>query len=204
MENGQGPKTKQKKRSAKKVAQILERGTRILELRKNGASLRQISSILKKQAEEKGEPTRGYSYEQVRKDWLEILHLRISEQQEVVEEIRALCAERLDEVILQMSPLLRSKDLEYKAQAANAIIRASKEYAELYGAKAPQSVKVGGTVSAYIMTKEEWESKATNRLAQVRDQLEKFDDNATDNTDDPDTPSDAVGSVLGSLLGNRN
>lgn len=134
--------TKQKKRSAKKVAQILERGTKILELRKNGASLRQISAILTKQAKDKGEPTRGYSYEQVRKDWLEIIQLCIDEQQDTVEEIRSLCSERLDKVMLHMFPLLRSGDSEEKARAANAIIRANREYAELYGAKRPLAVEV--------------------------------------------------------------
>jgi hypothetical protein len=107
MENGQGPKTKTNKRSAAKVAEILERGTKILDLRKNGASLRAISKILTKEAEEKGLSTRGFSYGQVRKDFNEIVELRVEEQQDIVAEDPELAAERLEEVTRHLMPLLQ-------------------------------------------------------------------------------------------------
>lgn len=154
MENGQGPKTKTKKRSAAKVAEILERGTKILDLRKNGASLRAISKILVKEAEEKGLPTRGFSYEQVRKDFNEIVSLRVEEQQEVVEEIRMLASERLEEVLINYLPYVRLRidknssdnDVRMKMKAGDTVIRAVKEHAELFGAKRPQKLELEGNL----------------------------------------------------------
>lgn len=59
-------------------------------------------------------------------------------------------------------------------------------------------------VGVYAMSKEEWEREAAGRLDQANSQLEKFHDDQTDSTEDPDTQGDANGSVFGSLLGNRD
>lgn len=150
MESGETPKIKVKKRSPAKVAKILDRGTKILELRKSGASLRAISRELIRQAEANGEDTKGLSYGQVKRDFDEIVALRIDEQQDMVAEARVIAAERLDEVVIHLMPVLRSKlgtkdndDLvRAKIQAGNVIVRATKEYAELHGAKRPQPVEV--------------------------------------------------------------
>jgi DNA-binding transcriptional MerR regulator len=159
METGQGPVTKRKKRSAAKLAQIIERGTKIFQLRKEGQSLREISARLKKEAEDNGEPTRGYSYEQVRKDFWEIVGLKTEEQQDMVAEARELAAERLEEVTRHLMPLLQmplidpqtsvritDKQLDAKIRASTAIVKATSVYADLYGAKRPQKVEHSGEI----------------------------------------------------------
>jgi hypothetical protein len=204
VENGPCPRTQLKKRSAKKISEILERGSRILDLRKEGKSLRAISAILVAEAEDKKLPTRGFSYEQVRKDFWEMVNLRINEQGESVDHIRALCAERLDEVFERCFPLLRDETVDTRIKAANAIVRASKEYAELYGAKRPQQIEHGGAVATYVMSKEEWEAEASNRLMQTGDQLRKFDDETGDKSNDPDAAGNASGAVPESPIGDGN
>lgn len=149
---GDGTKKRGKRRSPQTTARVIDRGSRILELRKNGASLRAISAALKKEAEAKGESDRGYSYEQVRKDYNAIIDLRIEEQQETLEEIRAISAERLEEVLLHYMPYVRLKvdgltprnEVELKKKAGDTVIKAVKELAELYGAKRPQKLEVTG------------------------------------------------------------
>lgn len=195
MENGQGPRTQLKKRSAKKIVEVLERGSKILDLRKEGKSLREISRELTEEAEAAGKPTRGFSYEQVRKDFWEMVNLRINEQGESVDHIRALCAERLDEVFERCFPLLRNDTVDTRIKAANTIVRASKEYAELYGAKRPQVINHGGAVATYVMSKEEWEAEALQRLKQTGDQLQKFDDETGDTSNDQNTTGNAPGAV---------
>jgi DNA-binding transcriptional MerR regulator len=141
-----------KERTPAQIARILERGSKILALRRDGASLRAISAALKKEAEAEGRSTRGYSYEQVRQDFKEIVELRIEEQQEQLEEVRALAAERLDEVVMNFMPMLRTKIdgdtsdnlVRAKLKAGDLIIRATKEFAELFGAKRPQKIELGG------------------------------------------------------------
>lgn len=152
MEQGETRKTRTKRRSAAKAAQILDRGSKILELRKNGASLRAISRELTKQAEANGESTRGYSYEQIRRVYQEIVDLRIEEQQDALEEIRVLCAERLEDILINYMPYARTRVdaltpdnlLRMKLKAGDTVIKAVKELAELYGAKRPQKLEVTG------------------------------------------------------------
>jgi DNA-binding transcriptional MerR regulator len=146
METGQGPVTRQRKRTPKKIVEILERGTRILELRKQGNSIREISKILTKEAEDAGRSTRGYSYEQVRKDFWEMVELRNDEHNDAIDDIRVLCAERLEDVFRTCMPILTDtkSDVDSKMKAAAAITRANKEYAELFGAKKPQKIQVAG------------------------------------------------------------
>src|SRR5436190_3551043 len=90
---------KPKKRTPKKTAEILTRGKRILELRRDGYSLREISSQLKKEAAESSRSTRGFSHEQVRKDFQEIVRFELDQQQDTLDEIRMLAAERLESVM---------------------------------------------------------------------------------------------------------
>lgn len=152
METGEAPIAKKRKRTAQQTAKIIERGSRILELRKNGASLRAISAVLKREAEERGESTRGYSYEQVRRDFNEIVALRIEEQQDALEEIRVICCERLEDVVLNYMPYAKSKigpltdanTVKMKMKAGDTIIKAVKELSEIYGAKRPQKLEVTG------------------------------------------------------------
>lgn len=152
MANGEAPQSKTKKRSPAKVAQILERGTRILELRKSGASLRAISRELIKQAEAKGEPTRGYSYQQVKRDYDEIVALRREEQASKIDEITLLSEERLEDMILNFMPYARIKIdgltaenlVRMKAKAGDIVIKAVRELTELYGVKRPQKVEMSG------------------------------------------------------------
>lgn len=138
--------TRQRKRSAKKIVEILERGTRILELRKQGKSLREISKLLTTEAETAGLSTRGFSYEQVRKDFWEMVELRNEEHGDAIDDIRVLCAERLEDVFAMCMPILTAEtsDVDAKMKAAAAITRANKEYAELFGAKKPQKIQVAG------------------------------------------------------------
>ncbi len=152
METGQGPAAKQKKRSAKKIVEILERGTRILELRRDGKSLREISKLLTEEAEKNGKPTRGFSYEQVRKDFWEMVDLRNQEHAGVIDDIRILCAERLEKIFEISMPILTDpkSDVEAKMKAALAITRANKEYAELFGAKGPQKMALTNTEGELI------------------------------------------------------
>lgn len=189
METGEAPKTKPKRRSAKKVAQILERGTKVFELRKSGASLRAISRELTRQAEAKGESTRGYSYEQVRKDFQAIVDLRIDEQQNMVDEARILAAERLDDVIINLGPILRTKveekgstkTVRAKIAAGNAIVRATNVFAELYGAKRPLKVEHSGEIEfnwAQI-------AKEANDFSNLTD-ADHERPNADDTTEEPD------------------
>jgi hypothetical protein len=152
MENGEAPQTRTKRRSPAKVAQILDRGNKILELRKSGASLRAISRELTRQAEANGEPTRGYSYGQVKKDLDEILALRIEERRDKTDEVLVLCEERIEEVLINFAPHLRTKVdgltpenlVRMKIKAGDLILKAAKELAELYGVKKPQRVEMSG------------------------------------------------------------
>lgn len=135
---------KLKGRTPAQTAKIIERGTKVFELRKRGASLRAIAATLKKQDIEAGGNGRGFSHEQVRKDYLGIINVKLDEQQDMASEARALTAERLDDLMIRISPLLDSSKPKTKIAAANVLIRANKEYAELHGAKRPQRVEVTG------------------------------------------------------------
>jgi hypothetical protein len=154
MENGEAPNTERpkKKRSPKTTARIIERGSRILKLRAQGKSLRKISAMLIKEAKDAGLQTRGFSYEQVRLDFREIVELRIDEQQSDLEEVRIITAERLEKVIREFTPLLETEIggltadnlVRAKLKAGDVIIKAAKEYAELFGAKRPQRLELTG------------------------------------------------------------
>jgi len=172
-------KKKLRPRTPAQTARIVDRGTKILEMRKRGESLRAISAALKKEDIDGGGKGRGFSHEQVRQDFLAIIGLRIEEQQDMLEEIRALTAERLDKVILEISPLLEGQMPETKLAAANVLIRANKEYAELHGAKQPQQLQIsgrgGGPVQSVHMTLEEWKREAAARLESAAESVNNFE-----------------------------
>lgn len=153
MENGEAPKAK-KKRTAKQTAKIIDRGSKILEYRKQGHSLREISGLLKADAKKRKQPTRGFSHEQVRQDFKEIVELRLDEQQETLDEIRMISAERLEKVLVSYMPYveqdidkLTSDNLvRMKIKAGDTVIRAIKEFNELYGVKRPQKIEHSGEI----------------------------------------------------------
>jgi len=151
MEPEETPRKKYK-RSPKRVAEVLERGTRILELRRDGYSLRQISSILRKEAKDAGRSTRGYSHEQVRTDFQAIIAFTLEEQQETVDEMRVLAAERLESVLqsympyvlMEIKPLTSDNEVRMKIKAGDVVLKAMREYNELFGIKTPQKMEITG------------------------------------------------------------
>lgn len=140
-----------KGRSPKEIERIIERGTRILELRKKGASLRAIAKILHNEAVARGDDTRGYSYANVRKHYENIMAIRAEEQNESADEIRALCVDRLEMVVERFMPHLEEDGtssidnlVRLKMKAGDVIVRAVREIAEIYGVKRPQKLEVTG------------------------------------------------------------
>lgn len=125
-------------------ARKLDRAFKVFELRKKGRSYRSISKILRKQAEEKGESTRGFSHTQAKTDFELAVRIKNEDLGNMVEEARTLTAERLDDIFLRISPLLNNTDSEIKLKAAGVLVKANKEYADLFGAKKPQKLEVTG------------------------------------------------------------
>jgi hypothetical protein len=132
-----------REQSAAKAARIIEKGSRILEFRKGGASFRAISAALINEAEAKGEPTDGLCYTQVWKDYREIVKFLANEQKESFEETRFLAIARLDEIYLNYGPYARltitpsssENEVKMKMKAGDILIKAIREYAELLGLK---------------------------------------------------------------------
>lgn len=145
---GENEQKKTRKRSAAKTLQILERGSKILDLRKNGVSFRAISAALIKEAESRGEDTRGFSYEQVRKDYKAIIQLKTEELENAADDVRAELSELLDDVILNFMPHIRTKvdmstqpnDVDMKKKAGDVVLKAINQKADLFGVKAPTKI----------------------------------------------------------------
>jgi hypothetical protein len=147
-------------RSAARTARIIEKGSRILELRKSGASFRAISRQLIKQAEAAGESTAGLSYNQIRNDYSQLIELSIEESKVSIEEQRVLATERLDDILLHFMPYVRltvdastsSKMVRMKMKAGDIVIKAIKEHAEICGLKRPQKLEITGTDGGPLIT----------------------------------------------------
>lgn len=155
-------KPKKKKLTATQIANILDKGGRIFELVKSGASWRSISSVLQKEAKEKGENTRGYSFENCRQIYRKYVDLLIEDQQQAVEEHRVLLLARLDDIYLNYSPYARAKvdDLtssnavKMKMKAGDILVKAIREQAEILGVKKPQKVEVFGADGAPLIPRD--------------------------------------------------
>jgi hypothetical protein len=143
----------QKKKKDVVSAKRLDRAMKVFELRKGGGSFRAISDALKKQAEDKGESTRGYSHEQVRADFELAVRIKTDNLGDAVVEAQILTAERLDDIYLKISPLLNGTKPSTKIKAAAVLIRANKEYAELHGAKKPLKIEHSGKVDSDVVHK---------------------------------------------------
>lgn len=136
-------KTPQKKKLADTVsAKRLDRCFKIFELRKGGGSFRAIAKTLKDQDIAAGGKGRGFSHTQVKTDFDFAIAIKTEDVTDMATEARLLSAERLDDIYLRIAPLLNNPKPKTKISAANVLIRANKEYAELHGAKRPQAVEV--------------------------------------------------------------
>lgn len=123
------------KRKSVVSAKRLDRAFKVFELRKNGGSFRAIANTLKKQAEDAGESTRGFSHTQVKADYELAIAIKTENLADSVTEARVLTAERLDDIYLRISPLIANGKNSMKIKAAGVLIRANKEYAEIHGVK---------------------------------------------------------------------
>jgi len=157
MKNGEAPNnqpTIPKGKTAAEIEKIIVRGSRIMELRRDGKSFRQISKILKEEAQIAGRSVRGFGYVQISQHYKALADLRLSEQQETVDEIRMLSAERLEHVLaqympyaeLKIGPLTSKNEVRMKIKAGDVVVKAVTELAELYGAKRPQRIDLGGEI----------------------------------------------------------
>lgn len=153
-----------------KAAERISRGERAFELRKKGKSWREVGREL------------GISHEQARKDVKDIINQKVDV---IAEEARAIADARLDHILTKLLPILDNPKTSAATRiaAANSIRYTIREYAELYGAKRPVEVKHSGAVASYVMSKEEWEKQAQDRISKVGQQLEKFDDSESETTD---------------------
>lgn len=183
-------KSPTKKKLADTVtAKKLDRCFKIFELRKNGGSFRAISQTLKSQDIADGGSGRGYSHTQVKADYDFAVQVKIEGLGDMVNDARVLTAERIDDVFLRISPLMNDPAPTIKIAAANALLKASKEYAELFGAKKPTTVEVSGNVNV-AMSLEDWKRSATERLKGAAESLANFD-----KTDEPE-PSEQLTSPI--------
>jgi hypothetical protein len=148
----QEPKKKTRQRSPQKQLEIIERGHRILSLRRDGASLRAISAALIKEAEAAGSDTRGYSYENVRKNYNALITMLAENNLDVAMEVRELTTQRLENVILNYTPytlikidgLSSDNDLQMKKKAGDTVVKAALAIADLYGARKPLKHEITG------------------------------------------------------------
>jgi phage terminase small subunit len=74
---------------------------------------------------------------------------------------------------------VKDGDIEFEMYSAHEALRDLGKYHNLF----VERHEIKSTVSAYIMSKDEWERDTANKLGQVSDQLEKFDDDDTTITD---------------------
>jgi hypothetical protein len=138
-------KSPTKKKLADTVSAVrLDRAFKVFDLRKGGGSLRSISQALKKQDIDNGGTGRGFSHTQVKADFDLALAIKTEDLGDEVTKARILTAERLDDVYLRIAPLLNNEKPKTKISAANVLIRANKEYAELHGAKKPAKLELTG------------------------------------------------------------
>lgn len=130
----------------------MERGRRVFELRRSGVSLRKISEHLKREAESKGESTRGFSFSQVRDDFHAVLEVLADDTQDLAREYRTLTTETLEELLTAWLPYSRMQitnrstenDVRLKMKSGDVIVKAVRELAEIYGVKRPQKVEMSG------------------------------------------------------------
>jgi DNA-binding transcriptional MerR regulator len=161
VKHGRGQNIQRRQRAA---VVALERGNRILELRKQGISFRGIEEILKREAMERGGPTRGLSYERIRQHYLQVMALRAAELADAAEEHKALLAARLEGVIASFWPYLSGMDdcgngpeavqdeqiIELKKKAGDVVIRAVRELADILGVRQLPPASGQGGVKIYF------------------------------------------------------
>lgn len=157
MKHGRGQNILRRSRAA---VVALERGNRILELRKQGIAFRGIEEILKREAMERGEPTRGLSYERIRQQYRQVMALRTAELADAAEEHKALLVERLEAVIASFWPYLSAGDdcenlpdeqiIELKKKAGDVVIRAVRELADILGVRQLPPASGQGGVKIYF------------------------------------------------------
>jgi len=135
---------KKKKLADTVSARVLDRAFKVFELRKGGGSFRAISQTLKKQNIDEGGSGRGFSHTQIKTDYEFAIAVKTEDISDSVSDARILTAERIDDIYLRISPLLSHGKPKTKISAANVLLRANKEYAELFGAKKAQKVEVTG------------------------------------------------------------
>lgn len=162
MKHGRGQNIQRRQRAA---VVALERGNRILELRKQGISFRGIEEILKREATERGEPTRGLSYERIRQQYRKVMALRTAELADAADEHKALLVERLEAVIASFWPYLSKgmdecgklpddlpdeQIIELKKKAGDVVIRAVRELADILGVRQLPPASGQGGVKIYF------------------------------------------------------
>lgn len=136
-------KTPQTVKKAQSIsAKRMDRCFRIFELRKNGGSFRGISNLLKKEALSAGGSTRGLSHTQIKADFTLAIELKSEGLGDAITEARVLTSERLDDIYIKIAPLLMHEKPKIRIAAANVLIRANREYAELFGAKKPMPIEI--------------------------------------------------------------
>ncbi|HRH40407.1 MAG TPA: hypothetical protein PKY82_02095 [Pyrinomonadaceae bacterium] len=191
---------KKRKKSAKQIAkelETLERGRRVIDLKKAGASFRAIAEKLK----EEGVKT---SYETVRRDYLEAMKILHNDHIEEALVLKRLQNERLESLLLaHYTPAIGKTYLEVDAdgkpvidprtnqpkkviippdtEAGRLVLKTIQEISELNQLKPKQtqlSGKGGGPVETTIvnLTMEEWREQVKKRREEAAKTMELYSD----------------------------
>ncbi len=122
----------QGKKSSAKAIGIQQRRRQVLELRRNGASIRAIAETL------------GYSHQLIHKDLKVALQAAIQQNTQSAEQNRQLELERLDALYLRVSKEVFNHVKTLDIQAVNTLLKISEQRAKLLGLNAPeaQSIRV--------------------------------------------------------------
>lgn len=135
-------------KNKRKILDITERQRRAFDLWKEGATFRQISDALKKQAVEAGESTRGYSREQVRTDINHVLEAYGTDMDIEVGHWKTLQLARLNDQYMTFNAIAKGKIDKESGERARPDVEAGRlvrtiinDISEITGVKAAQKVE---------------------------------------------------------------
>lgn len=131
----------------------IDRQRKVIDLRTRGYGYREIAAALKKQAETEGLSTRGFSHEQMRRDYKSAMQMRIDELAHDVDEYRALTMARLERTLqdcdryehLKIDDLTSDNLLKAKFKAMDVKIKAIREIVDVLGLRRPQKIALTDT-----------------------------------------------------------